>query len=255
MNLTETRDKYFLNSGQSKLINFKTNTTSAQMRAKRAFDISVSIFVTVFILSWLLPVLAILLKLDSRGPVFFIQRRVGAGGKLFRCIKLRSMVENENADFLQASEDDPRITRFGRFLRKSCLDELPQFINVLLGEMSIVGPRPHMIADCENFVKVIPEYDRRHCVKPGITGIAQVKGYKGKTASFHDVFHRYQWDIFYVRNAGFLLDIKIIHQTVLQIFKVVVKPRPSIKKTANPGQVVSRRFRFFKNSSNQPVEV
>jgi putative colanic acid biosynthesis UDP-glucose lipid carrier transferase len=255
MNLTETRDKYLLNSRQLMLTKGHNTVNPAKMRVKRAFDILISLFIAVFILSWLIPVLAVLLKLDSRGPVFFIQRRVGAGGKLFSCLKLRSMVVNEDADFLQASDNDPRITRFGKFLRKSCLDELPQFVNVLLGDMSIVGPRPHMIADCESFEKVIPEYDSRHSVKPGITGMAQVKGYKGQTASFHDIFHRYQWDIFYVRNAGFMLDMKIIHQTVLQILKVVIKPRASRKKTAATGQVVSWRSRFFKNSRNQPMEV
>jgi putative colanic acid biosynthesis UDP-glucose lipid carrier transferase len=255
MNLTQPRATYSKNAGR--LVNMLPlyPMNKKHRVSKRMFDLFVSSIVIVCILSWLLPVLAILLKLDSKGPVFFIQKRRGAGGKLFRCLKLRSMIVNENADVEQASENDPRITRFGNFLRKSCLDELPQFFNVLWGSMSIVGPRPHMISDCEAFKKVIPEYDRRHAVKPGITGIAQVKGYKGQTDSFHDVFHRYQWDIFYVRNAGLMLDLKIIQQTGLQILQAVMKPHASLKKTVSQGQVTSKRSGFLNNFRNQPVEV
>jgi putative colanic acid biosynthesis UDP-glucose lipid carrier transferase len=126
------------------------------------------------------------------------------------------MIVNGEADKLQARKNDSRITRVGRFLRKSNLDEFPQFLNVLVGNMSVVGPRPHMHADCNNFSNVIPEYKFRNMVKPGITGLAQVKGYRGPTKDFESIFHRYQFDAFYIRNANFWLDMRIIRQTAVQ---------------------------------------
>lgn len=181
---------------------------------KRVFDIVLSVFILTFILSWLLPILAILILLDSRGPVFFIQKRVGAGGKIFRCFKLRTMYVNRMANVQQAQANDPRITPFGKFLRLSCLDELPQFLNVLIGDMSVVGPRPHMLNDCKEFSTLIKNYNERSLVKPGITGMAQVKGYRGKTNDFFDVAHRYKWDMFYVRNCSMRLDMQILKLTV-----------------------------------------
>lgn len=186
---------------------------------KRVFDLSVSFLVTVFILSWLFPIIAILIKLESRGPVFFVQRRVGRGGRAFACFKFRTMVVNSEANTRQARENDARITRVGMFLRKSNLDEFPQFINVLLGHMSIVGPRPHMHADCNKFSKTVTGYKFRNLVKPGITGLAQVKGYRGPTKNFESIFHRYQFDAFYVRNANFWLDMRIIRKTAAQTIK------------------------------------
>ena len=187
----------------------------AGSKGKRIFDIVVSFLVIVFVLSWLLPILALIIKIDSRGPIFFTQKRVGALGKVFNCFKLRSMVVNAEAITCQAKSNDPRITTFGRFLRISCFDELPQFLNVLIGDMSIVGPRPHMIIDCKEFSKVISHYNSRYLVKPGITGMAQVKGYRGVTKDFYDIFHRYKWDMFYVRNVSFNLDMKIIKLTIV----------------------------------------
>ena len=187
------------------------------LATKRWFDIFLSLFVILFILPWLLPILTILIKLDSKGPVFFAQRRIGLFGKPFNCLKFRSMVVNDDADIEQADINDPRITRLGTFLRVSCIDELPQFINILIGDMSVVGPRPHMIKDCDDFSKIVLHYSLRNSMRPGITGIAQMKGYCGKTKNFFDVCHRYQWDIFYLRNACFLLDLKIIKQTVINI--------------------------------------
>ncbi|MGN6402064.1 MAG: sugar transferase [Flavisolibacter sp.] len=181
---------------------------------KRTFDVIFSSFVVVFILSWLLPILAILIKLSSKGPVFFVQQRVGAFGKTFNCFKLRTMIVNAQANTKQAQANDPRITAIGKFLRLSCLDELPQFFNVLKGDMSIVGPRPHMIKDCKEFSKLIKQYNSRSLVKPGITGMAQVKGYRGKTNGFYDVSHRFKWDMFYVRNLSFILDMQIMGLTV-----------------------------------------
>ncbi|HMH32282.1 MAG TPA: sugar transferase [Puia sp.] len=185
---------------------------------KRIFDIAISSLIIVFLLSWLLPILAIIIKLDSRGPVFFVQRRTGFLGRSFRCFKFRTMIVNSLCDRQQATNDDPRITRLGKFLRLTSLDEMPQFFNVLLGDMSVVGPRPHMHKDNADFARVVENYRLRSFVKPGITGMAQVKGYRGPATDFFKIFHRYQWDAFYVRNANISLDFKIIRLTASQIF-------------------------------------
>ena len=187
---------------------------SYDLQFKRSFDIVVSFLVIVLVLSWLLPILAILIKINSRGPVFFVQKRVGAFGRVFYCYKLRTMYVNGQANLKQAKENDPRITSVGKFLRLSCLDEMPQFFNVLAGEMSIVGPRPHMLKDCHEFSNIVKHYSSREQMKPGITGMAQVKGYRGETSGFYDVFHRYKWDMFYVNNYNFHLDIRIIRLTI-----------------------------------------
>jgi putative colanic acid biosynthesis UDP-glucose lipid carrier transferase len=184
--------------------------------AKRVFDIGVSLFVVLFLLSWLFPILYLLIRLDSKGPVFFIQKRVGFLGRPFPCLKFRTMLVNAEANTKQATDDDPRITRVGRFLRKSNLDELPQFLNVLAGHMSVVGPRPHMYQDCHFFSTTVEGYKFRNLMKPGITGLAQVKGYRGPAQTFDKIFRRYQWDAFYVRNAGLWLDLRILHFTVMQ---------------------------------------
>jgi putative colanic acid biosynthesis UDP-glucose lipid carrier transferase len=184
---------------------------------KRSFDLLFSILIIMGVLSWLLPVMALLIRMDSKGPVFFLQQRVGRGGRPFICYKLRTMVINAQANQQPASENDPRITRIGRLLRKSHLDELPQFLNVLLGSMSIVGPRPYMLADAGIFSRMVPGHQYRNLVRPGITGLAQVKGLhgRGSVADFHTVFWRYQWDAFYIRNACFLLDMRVIRRTML----------------------------------------
>jgi putative colanic acid biosynthesis UDP-glucose lipid carrier transferase len=184
---------------------------------KRVADIAVSAFVIAGILSWGIPLLAILIKLDSRGPVFFLQKRVGRGGRSFTCLKLRTMVVNAAANKKQAEVNDQRITRLGHFLRKSNIDELPQFLNVLAGSMSIVGPRPHMYADCNYFSAFIPGYKFRNLVKPGITGLAQVKGYHGPSLDYDNIFKRFQLDAFYVRNAGIAMDVKILIGTMLRL--------------------------------------
>jgi putative colanic acid biosynthesis UDP-glucose lipid carrier transferase len=189
--------------------------------AKRCFDIMTSLMIIVTVLSWLLPILMILIKVDSRGPVFFRQKRVGFLGRVFWCYKLRTMYINRDADIRQAIEDDPRITRIGKFLRVTGLDEFPQIINVLLGQMSIVGPRPHMYADCNKFANAISGYKFRNLVKPGITGLAQVKGFRGPTEDFTSMLRRYQFDAFYVRNANFWLDMRIIRKTAGQTTRLV----------------------------------
>jgi putative colanic acid biosynthesis UDP-glucose lipid carrier transferase len=188
---------------------------------KRLFDIVVSLFVITMVLSWLIPILAILIKLDSKGPVFFVQTRIGFLGIPFRCYKLRTMVVNRESDSRQASFNDSRITRIGHYLRLTSLDELPQFLNVLIGNMSIVGPRPFMKKDDQAFSIVISNYPLRYCAKPGITGMAQVKGFRGRTDNFFSIFHRYQWDAFYIRNARPSLDFKILRLTTQQILKCI----------------------------------
>lgn len=221
------------------LYNFKGSVPSADhiekiprnglyLAGKRAFDILISSLIIIFLLSWLIPVLAILIRLDSRGPVFFTQRRVGFLGKTFHCLKLRTMVVNKDCDSQQARVNDPRITRLGRFLRVTSLDELPQFINVLMGDMSIVGPRPFMQKDNEIFSQAVANYNLRFYAKPGITGMAQVKGFRGPTVTFQSIFHRYQWDAFYVRNASPSLDVKIIRLTARQILKSIFSFRTEL---------------------------
>ncbi len=181
---------------------------------KRIFDVAVSLIVILAVLSWLVPLIALLIRLDSKGPVFFLQKRVGRNGRTFICNKFRTMIVNADADSRQAVHNDERITRLGRFLRRSNLDEFPQFLNVLLGDMSLVGPRPHMHADYNRFASLVPGYAFRSLVKPGITGMAQVKGFSGPAPDAENIFGRYQWDAFYVRNACFWLDLRILRQTV-----------------------------------------
>ena len=184
---------------------------------KRSGDILLSSLIIAGILSWLMPVIALLIKLDSKGPVFFLQKRNKKGGKTFTCIKFRSMIENEEADLLQASADDERITKLGRFLRNHYLDELPQFFNVLLGDMSFIGPRPHMVSDNHKYEELIEFYDYRHKVKPGITGLSQAMGYVGETRNIQAMRDRVQLDIFYVRHWTMCLDLKILWNTIRKI--------------------------------------
>jgi putative colanic acid biosynthesis UDP-glucose lipid carrier transferase len=191
------------------------------MMGKRVFDMVASFLMITLVLSWLIPILAILIKLDSRGPVFFVQTRIGFLGIPFRCYKLRTMIVNQDSDSKQAMFNDTRITRLGYFLRITSLDELPQFLNVFIGNMSIVGPRPFMKKDDQAFSIAVSNYPLRYCAKPGITGMAQVKGYRGKTDNFHSIFHRYQWDAFYVRNARPALDLKILRITALQTIRII----------------------------------
>ncbi len=189
---------------------------------KRLFDVIVSLLLITLVLSWLIPLLAVMIRLDSPGPVFFVQTRIGFLGIPFRCYKLRTMVVNPDSDSKQAMYNDIRITRLGHFLRITSLDELPQFLNVLIGNMSIVGPRPFMKKDDQEFSIVVSNYPLRYCAKPGITGMAQVKGYRGRTDNYLSIFHRYQWDAFYIRNARPALDFKILRitfrQTINSIF-------------------------------------
>ncbi|WP_184549801.1 undecaprenyl-phosphate glucose phosphotransferase [Mucilaginibacter sp. FT3.2] len=186
---------------------------------KRAFDIGFSLLVIVLILSWLYPILYILIKGESRGPVYFVQPRSGKDNTTFNCYKFRSMYVNKDADSLQARRGDSRITRIGRFLRRTSLDEMPQFFNVLLGDMSVVGPRPHMLSHTEEYANLIDHFMVRHFIKPGITGWAQVNGLRGETQTLDDMRARVEADMWYMENWSFTLDLKIIFFTFFRTLK------------------------------------
>ena len=186
---------------------------------KRIFDIFFSLFVCVFVLSWLWPILWFFVKFESKGPLLFKQGREGIKGKEFTCYKFRSMTLNKDADKVHATKNDARVTKVGAFLRKTSMDELPQFINVLFGDMSVVGPRPHLESLSLEYQKDVDDYLKRHIVKPGITGLAQVSGYRGEIKKAADIKNRVRLDIFYIENWSFFLDIKIIIKTVLNVFK------------------------------------
>ena len=185
---------------------------------KRAFDILFSSIVILCILSWLTPIIGLLMLLESRGSIFFIQGRPGLDEREFFCYKFRSMYKNLNTE-QEASRNDPRVTRMGRFMRKTSIDELPQFFNVFLGDMSVVGPRPHLWSQNKAYATKIKKYMVRLYVKPGITGLAQVKGFRGEIETDEDMINRIKYDVFYIENWSFVMDIKIIFQTVINIFK------------------------------------
>jgi len=188
---------------------------------KRSFDIFFSIFVIVFILSWLSIILFILIKLESKGPLFYKHTRTGINYKVFSCYKYRSLTSTKEEKGTYVKRNDNRVTKIGRFLRKTSLDELPQFINVLIGHMSVVGPRPHMPSYTDDYSKKINKYNFifRHNVKPGITGLAQIKGYRGEIKLDEDIVNRIKHDIFYIENWSLLLDVKIIFQTLINTIK------------------------------------
>ncbi|MPS63597.1 MAG: glycosyl transferase [Chryseobacterium sp.] len=185
---------------------------------KRIFDILFSVIILVGICSWLFPIIAILIKTTSKGPVFFIQRRYGFHEEVFSCLKFRTMVVNDDSATKITAENDSRITRFGKFLRKTSLDEMPQFLNVLKGEMSVVGPRPHMLAVDDYYKPKIGRYSLRSMVSPGITGLAQVNGLRGDSGDREvEMKKRALADAYYVRNWSFVLDLVIILKTMILI--------------------------------------
>jgi putative colanic acid biosynthesis UDP-glucose lipid carrier transferase len=184
---------------------------------KRCFDLVFSTLVTLFILSWMIPLVGMLIKLESKGPIFFIQQRNGVNNKIFSCLKFRSMTPNDYADEIQAKKGDPRITKVGAFLRSTSLDEMPQFLNVLAGDMSIVGPRPHTLPMNISFKNQIEKYNSRHMIKPGITGLAQVKGFRGEIENPYQIRSRFKLDYFYIKNWTIWLDLKICAQTFREL--------------------------------------
>ena len=182
---------------------------------KRLFDIVVSLIAIVIVSATILIPIIIAIKLSSKGPILFKQKRTGYRGREFVCLKFRTMKVNADADTRQATKDDPRKTKVGDFLRKTSLDELPQFLNVLYGNMSVVGPRPHMVKQTDEYRKLINRYMVRHTIKPGITGLAQVSGFRGQTEKLWQMEKRVEYDVKYIENWTFWLDIKIMVRTVL----------------------------------------
>lgn len=186
---------------------------------KRFLDLIVSTIVIIFILTWLIPLIGLLILLESKGPVFFIQERTGKNNRSFKCLKFRSMYVNQLSDIAQAKKNDSRITKIGKILRKTSLDEFPQFINVFVGEMSLVGPRPHMLKHTDEYSKIVNRFMIRHFSKPGITGWAQINGFRGEVSDTRQIKLRVENDIWYLENWNVWLDIKIIFLTIFKIFK------------------------------------
>jgi putative colanic acid biosynthesis UDP-glucose lipid carrier transferase len=186
---------------------------------KKVFDFVFSFAVIVLVFPWLLPIMIVLIKIDSPGPVFFRQRRSGRGKKEFWCVKFRTMRVNKFSDSIQATNGDSRVTKIGAFMRKTNIDELPQFFNVLWGTMSVIGPRPHMLMHTEQYSGLINNYLVRHYAKPGISGWAQVNGFRGETKELGEMKDRVDFDIWYIENWSLILDIKIIYLTIFNVFK------------------------------------
>ena len=181
---------------------------------KRVFDLAVAGLVTVSVLIWLIPLLALLIKMTSPGPALFVQTRNGRNGRVFPCLKFRTMTYEANARFRQATKNDQRVTRIGQFLRRTNLDEMPQFLNVLAGHMSVVGPRPHPIPLDTQHWNTLPGYAHRYTVRPGITGLAQARGARGETDELYKMKIRVRYDHLYIRRQSTRLDIKICWWTV-----------------------------------------
>ena len=186
---------------------------------KRIMDVTLSMVFIITVMSWLTPIIALLIKLTSKGPVFFIQKRTGYMGIEFNCFKFRTMYLNDEADIKQVSINDKRITAIGKFLRITHIDETPQFFNVILGDMSIIGPRPHMLYHTRYYSECIPYYNLRLEVKPGMTGMAQIKDYIGEISVERELRKRIQWDIYYMKNRSIRLDINILLSTMGCVFK------------------------------------
>lgn len=187
---------------------------------KRLFDIVFSSMAIILCLTWLIPVMALLIKLDSKGPVFFLQKRAKRGKRIFACIKFRTMIQNDEADVTAAQANDHRITRLGSFLRKHHLDELPQLFNVWRGDMSLIGPRPYMISDDQKFERIIEHYVMRYRVKPGITGLSQVLGYVGPITDPVSLQERVRHDAYYILHWSPWLDIRIFCRTFFKMMGV-----------------------------------
>ena len=187
---------------------------------KRCVDILLSSVVIFVLLPVLFPILAILIKLSSPGPIFFVQQRTGKRGENFNCYKFRTMRCSDDANIKQATVNDNRKTRIGTFLRKTSLDELPQLFNVLIGNMSLVGPRPHMLKHTDEYSPKVDKYMVRHFIKPGITGLAQVSGFRGETKEIELMEERVRADIYYVENWTLKMDLQIMAKTALTILKV-----------------------------------
>jgi putative colanic acid biosynthesis UDP-glucose lipid carrier transferase len=186
---------------------------------KKGFDLIFSFAIIVLIFPWLFPIIILMIKMDSAGPAFFWQRRSGRNNEDFWCIKFRTMQVNKTSDSVQATNGDSRVTKMGAFMRRTNIDELPQFFNVLWGNMSVIGPRPHMLMHTKQYSELINNYLVRHYAKPGISGWAQVNGFRGETKELIEMKDRVDYDIWYIENWSLMLDLKIIYLTVFNAFK------------------------------------
>ncbi|MFD2934216.1 sugar transferase [Spirosoma flavum] len=209
------RDTFLLQSEQEAYF----TQQKANCIRKRFFDLLIAGLVTIFILIWLIPLFGLLIKLTSPGPIMFVQLRTGRNGRPFYCLKLRTMTYDRDAAFKQVVHNDSRVTRIGKFLRRTNLDEMPQFLNVLHGTMSVVGPRPHAIQHDEEFFSLIPDYYKRYAVLPGITGLAQVRGARGITDHHIKMQHRIRYDLFYINKYTLRQDMRICWWTVKSTLK------------------------------------
>ena len=185
---------------------------------KRGFDIVFSLCFLCLVFPFVLLFVFVVTEFTMPGKLFFVQKRTGLNGKTFKCYKFRSMRKNPHSEVRQATKGDDRVTRWGYIMRKTSLDETPQFINVLMGDMSIVGPRPHMLKHTDEFTELVDGYMLRHQVKPGVTGWSQVNGYRGEIRKPEDIENRVKFDLWYIDNWSFLLDLRIIFKTVTLCF-------------------------------------
>ena len=217
LDTTVNRDRYF--AATEVALDAVVQPTWYERYGKRLVDITVALFVLVFVLSWMLPIIGLAVKLTSRGPMLFKQKRSGRYGREFRCLKFRTMYFKPSSGFAQCEKNDPRVTPIGKFLRRSNLDEMPQFLNVLMGDMSLVGPRPHAVQHDDRYWFTMADYHIRYQVRPGITGLAQVRGARGETDAFIKMKHRVKYDTLYVRRQSFWLDIKVCLGTVKAMLK------------------------------------
>lgn len=208
--MAETKNSILL----KKKIKKKPLKKSLNAVLKRTFDIAFSGLILVFFLSWMFPLFALIIKLQSSGPVIYKQLREGKDGVHFLCFKFRTMHLNGESDYSWTKLNDPRVTKFGVFLRRTSLDEFPQFLNVFLGQMSVVGPRPHPIKLNDTYRDSIQKFSLRHETRPGVTGLSQMKGYRGSITHYHQMNSRVKLDRFYIRSWTFLLDLKIILLTI-----------------------------------------
>lgn len=219
LSLPSLNEQAVFNESSTIQAKHKTISLPKQSVKKRLFDIIVASLVIVSVLIWFIPLVGLLIRLTSPGPVLFVQLRTGRNGRPFRCLKFRTMTYERNAEFRQATRNDNRITKIGQILRKTNLDELPQVFNVLLGDMSIVGPRPHPIQLDAQHWHTLPYYPTRYAVKPGITGLAQVRGHRGETAERIQMEHRIRLDRLYIYKRSIALDIQICWWTVTSMIK------------------------------------
>lgn len=213
-NTAELTDLWYVNH---------TNETRYTKSGKRLFDLVIACLVCILVLSWLIPLIGIAIYSTSSGPILFIQGRTGRRGRTFRCYKFRTMYHGNTQPFTQASRNDPRITPLGRYLRRTNLDEMPQFLNVLLGDMSLVGPRPHAIEHDNQYWSSIDNYHFRYTVRPGISGIAQIRGARGETSELIRMRHRLRYDLHYMKRQSLSLDIWICWVTLKQMVMGTLK--------------------------------